>query len=109
MRVANGAGFPRKTTLWAAAVLGYYVLGYVADVQAMEAAKARGLASTMKALKKELRSKKYPELARLEGGLEAFMSDASFRERFEFGLEVIFRGLKSHRRGAAVKLRKARR
>jgi hypothetical protein len=42
--------------------------------------KARGLASSMKALKKELKSNKSP-----------------------------FRGLKSHRRGAAVKVRKARR
>jgi TetR/AcrR family tetracycline transcriptional repressor len=100
LRIARQAGLSREATLWATAALGYYVLGYVTDVQATESAKARGLASTLTALKKQLDVATFPELAELSAGrgLELFMTEDSFRERFEFGLELILDGLKIQRR-----------
>jgi TetR/AcrR family transcriptional regulator, tetracycline repressor protein len=99
LRITSQAGLSKETTLWATAVLGYYVLGYVTDVQAMQAAKARGIGPTLKALKKQLATKQYPELSSLgKGGFEQLITGIAFRKRFEFGLEVILAGLKAHRR-----------
>jgi hypothetical protein len=99
MRIARGAGLSNEGTLWATAALGYYVLGYVTDVQATEAAKARGLASVLKTLKKQLDPERYPELARVgRDGIERLITGESFRERFEFGLKVILEGIKAQKR-----------
>jgi TetR/AcrR family tetracycline transcriptional repressor len=104
LRIARGAGLPKQTTLWGTAVLGYYVLGYVTDVQATQAAMARGLGATLKELKKQIRRKTYPELASLgPDALERLMTGAAFRRRFEFGLEIILRGLRAERRRRATR------
>jgi TetR/AcrR family tetracycline transcriptional repressor len=103
LRIVREAGFPREAALWATSALGYYVLGYVTDMQATESAKARGLAAAVLAdFEKHLDRDRYPELARFTArGLQRYMTGASFRKRFEFGLEVILEGLRAYRRRRA--------
>jgi TetR/AcrR family tetracycline transcriptional repressor len=101
LRIARDAGFSKKATLWATSVLGYYVLGYVTDVQAAASARARGLgAAELRSIEKAIDPKQYPELfAASSGGLQQMMTSHAFRERFEFGLKVILEGLKKVKRG----------
>jgi TetR/AcrR family tetracycline transcriptional repressor len=87
-------GGSTKSTLWAAAVVGYYLLGYVTDVQATEAAKARGLVAIARSLTRKLDRKRYPSLAKVSGrALEEIMLGRELQARFEFGLDVILKGL----------------
>ena len=75
--------------------LGYYVLGYVTDMQATEAAKARGLMSVMRGFKKTLDKKQHPQLFRVsDKAIEQMLTGRDAHERFEFGLQVVLRGLK---------------
>jgi TetR/AcrR family transcriptional regulator, tetracycline repressor protein len=99
LRIARGAKLPNEATLWATAALGYYVLGYATDVQATEAAKARGLTSVLKSFKKQIDPRRHPELTALaQSGVKHFFTGGSFRDRFEFGLRVILDGLKTQSR-----------
>jgi TetR/AcrR family tetracycline transcriptional repressor len=100
LAAARASGLSAKESLWAAAALGYYVLGYVTDMQATEAARAHGLESILNKFKKELARGQYPHLLETsKGGLEPLMSAKSFAERFEFGLSMILDGLTARRRG----------
>jgi hypothetical protein len=75
-------------------VVGYYLLGYVTDLQATEAAKARGLASIVRRTTRRLDRKKYPHISRIGGrALEELVTGRGAQERFEFGLDVILKGL----------------
>ncbi len=99
MRIAHGSQLPEDATLAATAALGYFVLGYVTDFQALEAAKSRGLTSALRAFKTQLDPRKYPELSLLsDGGVERLVTGKSFRERFELGLRMILEGIKSYGR-----------
>jgi TetR/AcrR family tetracycline transcriptional repressor len=99
-------GQDEQTTLWATSVIGYFVLGYVTDVQATEAAKQRGLVAIAKSLMKKLDKQKFPEIAALgEETMEHMVTARSHQARFEFGLEVMLRGLKA----AAPKRKRTRR
>jgi TetR/AcrR family tetracycline transcriptional repressor len=92
----SGAG--AQATLWAAAVVGYYVLGYVTDVQATEAAKGRGLVPIARTLLKRIDRKKYPQIsAHGRRALVDLMSATDAQERFEFGLDVLLKGLSGAR------------
>jgi TetR/AcrR family tetracycline transcriptional repressor len=83
-----------RATLWAVAVVGYYVLGYVTDLQATEAAKARGLVSIARSVARRLDRKRYPHLAEVGGrALEELATGRDSQARFEFGLDVILKGL----------------
>jgi TetR/AcrR family transcriptional regulator, tetracycline repressor protein len=99
LAAARASGLSAKESLWAAAALGYYVLGYVTDMQATEAARAHGLDSLLNKFKKDLDSGRYPMLSQTsKGGLERMMTARSFAERFEFGLRVLLDGLEALRR-----------
>jgi TetR/AcrR family tetracycline transcriptional repressor len=99
LAILQKAGVSKQRALWAAAAIGYYVLGYVIDLQATEAAKARGLMSVARAIKKRIDRKKYPLIWEMQQKpLEELLSSREARARFEFGLQVILRGLKGARR-----------
>jgi TetR/AcrR family tetracycline transcriptional repressor len=102
LRVVREAGFGKDMTLWATSVISYYVLGYVTDVQAMEAARSRGLKAALRAFERNLDRARYPRLTELTTGegLEAMVSPRQLRARFEFGLQVILDGIKARRRQA---------
>jgi TetR/AcrR family tetracycline transcriptional repressor len=110
MRIVRDAGFDRDVTVWATSVLGYYILGYVTDVQALQAAKTRGLEAVLRSVEKSIDKKRYPLLHELSApGIMQMMSVRAFEARFEFGLRVILDGLKATRRRAPKKKRKPRR
>lgn len=99
LAIVRDAGFSVDKSLWASAALGYYVLGWVTDIQATEAAMGRGLGSVLEQFVKELDREKYPRLAELgPQGIEQLTSTREFQTRFEFGLEVILDGLRAARR-----------
>ncbi|MGZ3440735.1 MAG: TetR/AcrR family transcriptional regulator C-terminal domain-containing protein [Polyangia bacterium] len=96
LRIVRDAGFSKDVTLWATSVLGYYLLGYVTDVQALQAAKARGLEAVMRSIEKTIDRERYPLLHELSSpGIMQMMSSHAFETRFEFGLRVILDGLKA--------------
>jgi TetR/AcrR family tetracycline transcriptional repressor len=106
LAVVRQGGFEKRATLWAAAVIGYYVIGYVTDVQATESAKSRGLKVVLRSFQTSLKTHRYPLLEQAsQAGLAQMLSARAFRERFEFGLEVILTGLKARRRAARYKRR----
>jgi TetR/AcrR family tetracycline transcriptional repressor len=99
MAILRKAGLPQRETLWLGSVVGYYVIGYVSDVQATEAAKARGLASVLRGVTKKLQRGPYPELRRFsERGLAQMMTTREMQARFEYGLSVILKGATAVRR-----------
>ena len=108
LRAARASGLSGEESLWASAALGYYVLGYVTDVQVTEAAKARGLTATLTAFRRQVDKQTFPELTKLSAGrrIQQFISGKSFRERFEFGLELLLDGMRAQRRRS---LRQSRR
>jgi TetR/AcrR family transcriptional regulator, tetracycline repressor protein len=94
MQIIRKSGRSRRATLWASAVIGYYVLGYVTDLQATEAAKARGLMSVVRGLRKSLARADYPLLHSIsDTALAQMLEGRDAQARFEFGLQVILRGL----------------
>jgi TetR/AcrR family tetracycline transcriptional repressor len=102
LAIARAAGFSKETALSATSVLGYYVLGYVTDMQATEAAKARGLRAIMRSFAATLDGQRFPRLSELgEGAFEQMTTAPQFRARFEYGLGVILDGLR-----AALRARK---
>lgn len=108
LAIAREGGFSRDAAIWATSVLGYYVLGYVTDMQATEAARARGLQAVMRDYEKLLDRERYPQLAELGGAaIETLTTQREFHTRFEFGLEVILGGLRTalraERRGRRAK------
>jgi TetR/AcrR family tetracycline transcriptional repressor len=89
----------QRAAYWSAAVVGYYVIGYVTDLQATEAAKARGLAAVVRKVTKKLDRKKYPTIAKMSGrALAELATGRDANARFEFGLDVILKGLAAARR-----------
>jgi hypothetical protein len=96
LAIARGAGFSKPAAISATSVLGYYVLGYVTDVQATQAAKKRGLRTVLRSVEKTLDRSRFPELASLGArrGLEWMTSSSESRARFDFGLAVILDGLR---------------
>jgi AcrR family transcriptional regulator len=85
-----------EITMWATSVIGYFVLGYVTDVQATEAAKARGLVSIARNMMKTIDKKKFPELAAIgPNAIEHMITTHAHNARFDFGLEVLLKGLKA--------------
>ena len=110
LAVARDAGFSAETSMWATSVLGYYVLGWVTDVQATEAAMARGLRSVLREFARRIDREKYPHLAEIgESGIEQLTSTPEFNARFEYGLEVILSGLRAAlRHGARARRAKTR-
>jgi TetR/AcrR family tetracycline transcriptional repressor len=94
--LADG-GLGKEATLWAASVLGYYVLGFLIDTQATEEAKARGLAAAMDAAVASVDPRRHPRVAELglAGKLDELTSERAARVRFAFGLDVILTGLKA--------------
>jgi AcrR family transcriptional regulator len=101
LEVARGAGFSKDEALSATAVLGYYVLGYVTDMQATEAAKARGLRAVLRSFVDTIDKQRFPRLSELGGtaALEKMTTEKQFQQRFEYGLQVILDGLRSTLRG----------
>ena len=98
LQIVRRAGVTKQRALWAAAVIGYYVLGYATDLQATEAAKARGLMKVARAMKKGLDRRRYPEIWKMQQRpLEELLSSREATARFEFGLDVILRGLRGRR------------
>jgi len=97
LAIARDAGFSKQATIWATSVLGYYVLGYVTDLQATDAARRRGdLDAILRALAKNIDRQQFPQLAGFgEDALEMMTTPRQFEARFEFGLDVIFDGLRS--------------
>jgi TetR/AcrR family tetracycline transcriptional repressor len=96
LQILAKSGRTRRATLWAAAVVGYYVLGYVTDLQATEAAKARGLMSVMRSFRKTLDKKRHPQIFGVsDKQIEQMLTGRDAQERFEFGLQVVLRGLKA--------------
>jgi TetR/AcrR family transcriptional regulator, tetracycline repressor protein len=111
LRILRGAGFSRRTGLWAGAALGYYVFGYVTDVQATEAAKARGLEAVLRSFEETINPEQYPQLSEVsDGGIAAVLSGSDFEARFEFGLKVLLDGLEAtlRARRAAARARRRR-
>jgi TetR/AcrR family tetracycline transcriptional repressor len=98
-----------EITMWATSVIGYFVLGYVTDVQATEEAKARGMVSIARDMIKKLDKKAFPEITALgEQSFEHMMTTRSHQTRFDFGLEVMLRGLKAAARSAPKRRRTKR-
>lgn len=90
------SGRSERAVLWAASVLGHYVIGFATDVQATEAAKARGLVAITRALVKQLDRARYPELAAFgPRALEDLVSARDLHARFDFGLDVLIEGFKA--------------
>jgi TetR/AcrR family tetracycline transcriptional repressor len=109
LRIVRDAGFGKDAAIWSTSVLGYYLLGYVTDVQALEAARARGLASVLRAVEKAIDKERFPLIHELtSAGMMQMMSKRAFQERFEFGLRVILDGLKAMKRRRPAR-RRARR
>jgi TetR/AcrR family tetracycline transcriptional repressor len=99
MRELRRARLSKEALLWGASVLGYYILGYATDVQATEAAKARGMTAIAASLREQLDPVRHRELLAMtegESALEHMMSPRELRRRFEFGLALILDGLKAH-------------
>lgn len=98
MRTLRRARLSKDAVLWGASVLGYYILGYATDVQATEAAKARGMTAIATSLREQLDPEQHRELLAMtegESALEHMMSPRELRRRFEFGLALILDGLKA--------------
>jgi TetR/AcrR family tetracycline transcriptional repressor len=96
LAIAREAGFSKGASIAATSVLGYYVLGYVTDMQATEAAKARGLRALLRAFVQTLDAERFPRLAEFDSAaLEHLTTVSQFRERFEYGLGVILDGLRA--------------
>lgn len=96
LEILHHVGHGKRMTLWAAAVLGYFVVGYATDVQATEAAKARGLVAIARQLNKKLDKKKFPRLKAIDGrAIEDLMTARDAKGRFEFGLRVVLAGLEA--------------
>jgi TetR/AcrR family tetracycline transcriptional repressor len=96
LEILHQAGHGKRATLWAAAVLGYFVVGYATDVQATEAAKARGVVAIARALTKKLDKKEFPRLKAIDGRtIENLMTARDAKGRFEFGLRVVLAGLEA--------------
>jgi len=99
LQIVRDAGFDKELTMWATSVLGYFLLGYVTDVQALESARRRGLEESLRSVEAVIAPDKYPQLFEVSrGGLEQMMSPREFTARFEFGLAVILTGLKAAKR-----------
>jgi TetR/AcrR family tetracycline transcriptional repressor len=102
MQALQKSGRSAQATLWAGSVLGYYVLGYVTDLQATEAAKARGLMSAVRGLRDMLDPEQYPVMYGIsDTTLKQMIEGRDASARFEFGLQAILRGLKATARGSS--------
>ena len=96
LRILRDAGFSTDTTLGAAAVLGYYIIGFLVDTEGTELAKARGLVSSARAITKKLDPKQYPVMVAVgDRALDELVTAGSAEKRFEHGLQVVLAGIKA--------------
>jgi TetR/AcrR family tetracycline transcriptional repressor len=96
LAILRRAGGTPRTTLWAAAAVGHFLIGYVSDLQVTEEARRSGLVAMSRALRRKLDGRAYPHLAALsDETFEAMVTGRDARARFEFGIEVLVRGLKA--------------
>jgi TetR/AcrR family tetracycline transcriptional repressor len=111
LRILRDAGFSKRATLWATAVLGYYILGYVTELQGTERTRVHGLTSVAQAFMRQLDAKQYPNVAMVANiDFDQYLTPRAANERFDYGLRVILTGLAATlppRRPRARKARKA--
>jgi TetR/AcrR family tetracycline transcriptional repressor len=95
LRLLAMSGRSPEVGIWSASVIGYYILGFVTDVQAQaDAVQRRGLLQLIREFKRDLDADAYPELAKFTPKQFADMvKGKQAGERFEFGLQAILRGL----------------
>jgi TetR/AcrR family tetracycline transcriptional repressor len=95
LRIIAASGRSSEAALWTASVVGYYLLGFVTDMQAQaDAVQRRGLVQLIRDFKKEVDPEAYPELAKFSAKqLSDMVKGKQAQARFEFGLDVIMRGL----------------
>jgi TetR/AcrR family tetracycline transcriptional repressor len=112
LRVIAASGQPQERVLWTASVLGYYILGFVTDVQAQaEAVRHRGLDRLVREFfETELDAEAYPEMSKIKPRqVTEMMKVKHAQARFEFGLGIILRGLTNGAAAAAPTEARARR
>jgi TetR/AcrR family tetracycline transcriptional repressor len=95
LRIIASSGRSQKAVMWAASVVGYYILGFVTDMQAQaDAVQRRGLLRLIRDFKRELSPKAYPELSKFTAKqLTDMVKGKQAQERFEYGLQAILRGI----------------
>jgi TetR/AcrR family tetracycline transcriptional repressor len=95
LRIIASSGRSQEKVLWTAAVIGYYCVGYVTDMQAQaDAVRQRGIERLIRDFKRGLDESAYPEMAKYTPKqLADMMKHKQAWARFEFGLDVILRGL----------------
>jgi TetR/AcrR family tetracycline transcriptional repressor len=103
LSIIAASGKSQEQVLWIASAVGYYTIGFVTDMQAQaDAVRQRGLEKLIRDFKKELDPVAFPELAKFTPRQFAeMMKPGQAQARFEFGLEVLLRGLTSD--GATAK------
>jgi TetR/AcrR family tetracycline transcriptional repressor len=97
LRVLSDGGMSERGGLWAASVLGNYLIGYGMDMQALRDVHAHGMVSVMHALKKVVDPKAHPHVAAAvtDEMMGDLLSPRDIKARFEFGLKLIIDGLKA--------------
>ncbi len=109
LRIIRQGGMSQRLSLWAAAVLGYYVLGFIIDTQAGEAARTHGLDDLVQSFKQQLDPKRYPHLLAIsDETIVELTGERDAEARFEFGLQVIMSGLRATARARRVRPVRAR-
>lgn len=95
LRILRDAGFEKGPAMSAAGVASNFVIGFAVDLQALEAAKRRGgVLASFRAIKEQIDPAEYPLIAEIDDKMIAKMIGArDIRARFDFGLQVILRGL----------------
>ena len=95
LRILRDAGFKQGPALSAAGVASNFVVGFAVDLQALEAAKRRGgVLASFRSIKEQIDPAEYPLVAEIDEKMVAKMIGArDIRARFDFGLQVILRGL----------------
>jgi TetR/AcrR family tetracycline transcriptional repressor len=95
LRIIASSGRSDKAGIWTASVVGYYILGFVTDMQAQaDAVQRRGLLRLVREFRRELDPDAYPELSKFTAKqLADMVKGKQAQERFEYGLQAIVRGL----------------
>jgi TetR/AcrR family tetracycline transcriptional repressor len=95
LRIIASSGRSQEAVLWTASVIGYYTVGFVTDVQAQaDAVRRRGLDRLIRDFQAELDPAAYPEISKFTPKqLTDMVKGKQAQARFDFGLDVILRGL----------------
>jgi TetR/AcrR family tetracycline transcriptional repressor len=95
LRILRDAGFQKGPAMSAAGVASNFVVGFAVDLEALEAAKRRGgVMASFRSIKERIDPAEYPLIAQVDEKMVAKMIGArDIRARFDFGLQVILRGL----------------